>query len=135
MNAPAHTAESTKKSVASSSPRGSVGTSASALGRGCRRARRSTIPARSQRASLLMEAPPDHQRDADQRRSCDQPRDEPLWHWAYVTDAPAALVRRVLRVLDVEDDRVELAVADLRAPERRHHVWPVRHGLGDLCRG
>ena len=41
---------------------------------------------------------------------------------------------RVLRVLDVTDERVELAIADRLARELRHHVRPAAHGLRDLNR-
>src|SRR5437667_3690024 len=115
MNAPAEIAASRKKKVASSSPPRSFGASPSASGDARRRAKSSTTPATSQRQTLLMQPPPDHQCDSHERRPGDEPRDEPFRHRPDVADPPAALVHRMLRVEDVADDRVQLAIADLRA--------------------
>ena len=58
----------------------------------------------------------DARRDQDHDRH--QPRHHALGERSEMVDAPAALVARVLRVLDVGDDRVELVVADRLLGER-----------------
>ena len=72
--------------------------------------------------------------DGDERGRRDQPGDEPLRDRADVAEAPAARVVRRLRVLDVGDDRVELAVRERLLREAGHHVRPDADGLGDLRR-
>src|SRR5207302_10970812 len=47
---------------------------------------------------------------------------------------PTAGPVRVLRELDVTDDRVELPVAEIPLRELRHHVRPDPYRLGDLKR-
>src|SRR5439155_19710148 len=51
-----------------------------------------------------------------------------------VAERPAALVGRMLRVLDVADDRIDVGVAQLPLREARHQIWTDSHGLGDLHR-
>ena len=50
-----------------------------------------------------------HDAERDEHARRDEPRDEPFGDRPDVAERPAAAVVRMLRVLDVADDRVELA--------------------------
>src|SRR4029079_5811656 len=104
-------------------------------GLGLRRRSRSTIPEISASLALPTLQPlSDYHADGDERRHPDEPGDEALRNRADVADRPAAAVIRVLRVLDVADDRVELAIGDVLLREGRHHVGADPDGLCDLRR-
>src|SRR5579884_1957216 len=97
-----------------SSPGGTIGSrSEGSFGR--RRPMPSSVSETSRSLALAMARQPlaDHHADRDERERRDEPRDQALGHGAEMTDRPAAAVVRVLRVLDVPDDRVELPVGDL----------------------
>src|SRR5437762_899302 len=54
----------------------------------------------------------DREADGHERGRAEEPGDDPLRNRADVAERPPAAVVRVLRVLDVADDRVELAIRD-----------------------
>src|SRR5689334_8721765 len=105
---------------------GSAGTSRVSSGFGRRRRRRTTRRTSAGtialRARLTPESPPQQQAEHEQRGDRDEPGHEPLRHRADEAEPPAARARRLLRELDVADDRVELPVADRAPGERRHDV-------------
>src|SRR4051794_39305020 len=73
----------------------------------------STRPERSASLALAMLQPlPDDEAGADEDDARDEPGDEPFGDRADVAEGPAAAVVRMLRVLDVADDRVELVLGD-----------------------
>src|SRR3954464_14483278 len=113
------------------------GTTRAALERGERRPRpaTSTRPESRRSLALPMQPLPDDETDSEQRGAGDEPRDEAFGNRPDIPERPAAAVVGMLRVLDVADDRVELAVADRLRRERRHHVRADADGFGDLRRG
>src|SRR5581483_157486 len=116
-NATAHAAATKSRRIAAVSAPGlggSFGTVRSASGRGLRRPRpaSSTSPATRESRSLATAEPlADREAQADERAGGEEPRHEPLRHGPEMAERPAAAVVRVLRQLDVADDRVELPVA------------------------
>src|SRR4051794_35197814 len=75
--------------------------------------------------TLLMAEPlPDRHAGEDEDGRCEEPGDEALRHGSEVPERPAAAVVRVLRVLDVGDDRVELVRRERLLREARHHIRP-----------
>src|SRR5256885_3389400 len=144
MNAIANAAAANRSTAATSSEprfRGAAGTIRS-RSPGRSRGRRPRLPiSRSSAATsaafalLTLQPLPDHDADGDEGRHPEEPGDEPLRNGAQMADRPTAPVVRVLRVLDVADDRVELRIRERLLREPRRHVRADADGLGDLRRG
>src|SRR5581483_437808 len=73
----------------------------------------STMLETTKARALLMAKPLSHDdADRNEERGCEEPRHKPLRHGADVADRPTAVVVRMLRPVDVAEDRVELVVRD-----------------------
>src|ERR687888_705869 len=115
MNPPAQAAAASRSTTTTISARGSAAPGGT-IGRSGRRGaveRRQTWNAKrsARRLSLLTaHRPPDHETRRDQDSARQEPGDHPLRYRPEVPEPPAAAIVRVLRRLDVRDDRVQLAV-------------------------
>src|SRR5947209_7884236 len=126
-----------RASAALSAPRsgGSSGTTRSACFGGRRRPRpsSSTMLETTKARALPMAKPLSHDgADRDEERGGEEPRHEALGHRADVADRPTAVIVRMLRPVDVADDRVELPVRDRLRRELRHDVRADADRLRDL---
>src|SRR5437762_1777583 len=140
MNATAQAAEvSRRKTASSSAPSFWGGSGTTTRSRSPRRTRGRRLPSRStspeirkSRALPTREPLPDHDADADERARPQEPGHEPFRHRPDAADRPAAAVVRMLGVLDVADERVDLVPREVLFREARHHVRPDPYRLGDL---
>src|SRR5438270_8184487 len=138
MNPAANSAaakRSTSTTVSAPRSGGSSGTTRSACFGGRRRPRpsSSTMLETTNARALLMAKPLSHDHaDRNEERGREEPRHKTLRHRADVADRPTAVVVRMLRPVDVADDRVELMVRDRLRRELRHDVGADADRLRDL---